>query len=322
MYSCFTKNLRARTRWVLATLCSLFLLSACGLGKIGDCGAYCSGKRVPREVAPPRDQTRGSILDLGGVLKDKHWVWSRATIERISELPDRPKVDPRIYLPSLPDKDVQGSQWYKVTWGTDEIDPKTKLAGKRFPIDEPSPPPGIYRLTSQVSYIGLTPGRYTPFQGKPRTTTIAVEAGKTTILSYRTGVDPSTTPITAWVDVVQLGSEEALKLMRSNPAHTIHPDLRIAEPPAHQPQPAAQAISPTSSTSDMFKALASAIGNQDAQDASAATQAYAASAQGQAFLQAGRDQNQAVAQQQAQQQAEQQRQDMAQPQQRGPVMRM
>ena len=100
------------------------------------------------------------------------------------------------------------------------------------------------------------------------------------------------------------------------------PQTLQPEPPAHQPQPATPAISPTSSTSDMFKALVTSIGNQDAQGASAATQAYAASAQGQAFLQAGRDQNQAVAQQQAQQQAEQQRQDMAQPQQRGPVMRM
>ncbi len=222
---------KARIALIVASV--LPLLAACAIGQMGNCGAFCGkGTVVRSEVgSPSKDPSRGSVLSLGGVLKNNYWVWSRATIERIAELPGQPKTDPLRYIPNLPADQARGSQWYTVTWGRDEIDPQTKLPRKGILIDEPSPPPGLYRLTSQVSFIGLTPGRYTPFQGKPRTTTISVEAGKTTVSSYRTEVDTSTTPITAWVDVVQLGSAEALPLMYKNPNYRVSPHMQIADPP-------------------------------------------------------------------------------------------
>ena len=222
-------------RHLLVAFLSLPLLTACSIGQMANCGAFCgSGKLVRSEVgAPPQDSSRGQIEGLGHPKLREYWVWSRATIERIGELPGQPKVDALRYNPHLTAEQARGSRWFSTSWGTDEIDPKTNMAGKRFPIEPPSPPPGLYRLTSQVSFIDRGEfNKYLPFQGKPRTTIISVEAGKTTVLSYRTGVDASTSPITAWVDVVQLGSQEALALMYKNPYYRVASDIQIAEPPA------------------------------------------------------------------------------------------
>lgn len=138
-------------------------------------------------------------------------------------------MDALRYNPNLTQQQARGSQRFTATWGRGQRDPKTQLE-ESIPTQEPSPPAGLYRLTSRVSFIGLTPGRYTPFQGKPRTSLITIEAGKTTVLSYRTGVDTSTTPITAWVDVVQLSSAEALELMHKHPNYLVSPKIQIAEP--------------------------------------------------------------------------------------------
>lgn len=230
------RNQSNRRVWLVA-LCvaALPALTACGIGQMGNCGAFCgSGKVVRSELgAPPQDPTRGQIIGLGNPKHGEYWIWSRRTIERIGELPGQPKVDALRYNPNLTQQQARGSQWFTATWGRDEIDPETQMARKGIPIESPKAvPPGLYRLTSRVSFIGLTPGRYTPFQGKPRTGLITIEAGKTTVLSYRTRVDTSTTPITAWVDVVQLGSAEALELMHKHPNYLVSPKIQIAEPPA------------------------------------------------------------------------------------------
>ena len=231
------RNQSNRRVWLVA-LCAAALpaLTACGIGQMGNCGAFCgSGKVVRSELgAPPQDPTRGAVISLGGVLKDGHWVWSRTTIERIGELPGQPKVDALRYNPNLTQQQARGSHWFTITWGTNELDPETQMARKGIPIESPKAvPPGLYRLTSRVSFIDKgKPHKYEPFQGKPRTSLITIEAGKTTVLSYRTGVDTSTTPITAWVDVVQLGSAEALELMHKHPNYLGSPKIQIAEPPA------------------------------------------------------------------------------------------
>ena len=162
----------------------------------------------------------------------EYWIWSRQTIERIGELPGQHKVDALRYNPNLTQQQARGSQWFTATWGIGEIDPKTQMEQENIPVKSPkSVPPVLYRLTSRVSFIDKgKPHKYESFQGKPRTSLITIEAGKTTVLSYRTGVDTSTTPITAWVDVVQLSSAEALELMHKHPNYLVSPKIQIAEP--------------------------------------------------------------------------------------------
>ncbi len=222
-----------KARIALITALALPFLGACTIGQMGNCGAFCGkGTVVRNEVGAPQvDTGKGQILGLGHPKKQEYWIWSRRTIERIAELPGQPKTDPLRYIPNLPADQARSSQWYTTTWGNGKIDTKTNLE-ESIPAKDPSPPPGLYRLTSQVSFIDKGEfNKYLPFQGKPRTTTISVEAGKTTVLSYRTGVETSTTPITAWVDVVQLGRAEALPLMYKNPNYLVSPHIQIAEPP-------------------------------------------------------------------------------------------
>ena len=227
------RNQSNRRVWLLA-LCvaALPALTACGIGQMGNCGAFCgSGKVVRSELgAPPQDPTRGQIIGLGNPKHGEYWIWSRRTIERIGELPGQPKVDALRYTPNLTQQQARGSQWFTATWGRGKRDPKTQLE-ESISTQEPSPPAGLYRLTSRVSFIDKgKPHKYESFQGKPRTSLITIEAGKTTVLSYRTGVDTSTTPITAWVDVVQLSSAEALELMHKHPNYLVSPKIQIAEP--------------------------------------------------------------------------------------------
>ena len=222
------------TRMYLAVSLVLPFLASCSVGQMSNCGAFCGkGSLVRSELGqPPKDPHLGKILDLGHPKMGEYWVWSRATIDRMGELAGQPKVDAHRYNPKLTNQEASGSQWYQTTWGSNELDPKTGFPLKTISSGNPSPPPGLYRLTSQVSFIDKGEfNKYLPFQGKPRTTTISVEAGKTTVLSYRTGLDTSTTPITAWVDVVQLGRAEALPLMYKNPNYLVSPHIQIAEPP-------------------------------------------------------------------------------------------
>ncbi|MDO5692242.1 MAG: hypothetical protein Q4G70_07155, partial [Pseudomonadota bacterium] len=209
MSSCYPKK-KSVLPWLLVAT-SLWLLQACSLGQMGNCGAFCGGGQVVRsEVgAPPEDPRLGQIQGLGHPKNKEHWIWSRRTIERIGELPGQPKLDARLFNPQVTPEQARGSNWYTLTWGRGTIDPKTKLE-QDIPTSATSVPPGLYRLTSQVSFVDDgSVNKYLPFQGQPRTTIISVEAGKTTVLSYRTGVDATTSPITAWVDVVQLPSSEA-----------------------------------------------------------------------------------------------------------------
>ncbi|MDO5692734.1 MAG: hypothetical protein Q4G70_09680 [Pseudomonadota bacterium] len=228
------KTISLRSRTLALAALSLPLLTACSLGQMGNCGAFCGGGKVVRsEVgAPPENPRLGKIFDLGGVTKDGYWVWSRATIERIGELPGQPKLDARLFNPQVTEEQARGSNWFSITWGSNELDPKTGFPLKTISPENPSPPPGLYRLTSQVSFVDDgSVNKYLPFQGQPRTTIISVEAGKTTVLSYRTGVDATTSPITAWVDVVQLPSSEALPRMYKHPNYLVSPRMQVAEPP-------------------------------------------------------------------------------------------
>ena len=213
---------------------ALPFLTACAIGQMGNCGAFCDKGTMVRSEAgiPPQNPAMGQLLGLGHPKNGEHWIWSRRSIERVAELPQHGKTDPLRNGISIPAESRQGKNTFTFTWGRGEIDSKTRLE-KDIPTMPPAAPPGLYRLTSQVSFIDKGQfNKYLPFQGKPRTTTISVEAGKTTVLSYRTGVDTSTTPITAWVDVVQLGSAEALPLMYKNPNYRVSPNIQIAEPPA------------------------------------------------------------------------------------------
>ena len=164
------RNQSNRRVWLLA-LCAAALpaLTACGIAQMGNCGAFCgSGKVVRSELgAPPQDPTRGAVISLGGVLKDGHWVWSRTTIERIGELPGQPKVDALRYNPNLTQQQARGSHWFTITWGTNELDPETQMARKGIPIESPKAvPPGLYRLTSRVSFIDKgKPHKYIPGSG-------------------------------------------------------------------------------------------------------------------------------------------------------------
>ena len=186
-----------KARIALITALALPFLGACTIGQMGNCGAFCgSGTVVRNELgAPPKDATLGQILGLGHPEVQGYWVWSRRTIERVGDLSEQPKVEIHRYASTLPSVDRNNSQRFITTWGTNELDPKTQNVKKGVPIKAPSVPPGLYRLTSQVSFIDKGEfNKYLPFQGKPRTTTISVEAGKTTVLSYRTGLDTSTPP--------------------------------------------------------------------------------------------------------------------------------
>ncbi|MDO5692733.1 MAG: hypothetical protein Q4G70_09675, partial [Pseudomonadota bacterium] len=104
-----------------------------------------------------------------------------------------------------------------------------------------------------------------------------------------------------------------------SPVSQVAPEtLSVPQATTAQPGPA---ITPASSVEEMFAVLAQAAMNKDDAAFSAVAQAYTASPDGQAWEQAGREYNQALAEQQ--EQARQQEETLAQQDvQRGPVIRM
>lgn len=125
-------------------------------------------------------------------------------------------------------------------------------------------------------------------------------------------VEPDNAQQQATPSVEQEPEQPATKL-ETQPTTPTEPDVS-SKPSSLAPSaadPASTTVTPESSVSDRFEALYQAIKNNDAEAISAVANAYIASEDGQAWLQAGREHNakvEAEAQQQAQEQAQQEQQ--------------
>ena len=163
---------------------------------------------------------------------EKYTVGGFVTMERIGELPSAEKILAQNYVSDITPKQAQGSAWFSVTFGRDYIDPVTKMTRKgRIPVEAPLMPPGIYKLTSHISYVEkrTLSGEYYPFRSKPQSTHIVVEAGKWSILGHEVEVDESTQPLTVTAKFRQSG-KDALPRLRSGGFYSFHPDFVIADP--------------------------------------------------------------------------------------------
>ena len=218
-------------KWLL--FATVFVsLSSCGLGQYGACFSRCGGN-VAKTFGAPADPNRGALWgDAIHGRTEKYTIGGFAKLERIGEPPSTQKVSARTYVADISEEEAQGSKWYTATFGQDYIDPLTNMPRKgRITFDAPLLPPGIYKLTSQASYVEkLTlSGEYYPFRSKPQSTTIVVEAGKWSILGHEVKIDESTQPMTVAVHFWQSG-KDALPRLRSGGFYSFNPDFVIADP--------------------------------------------------------------------------------------------